>query len=215
MTFFQQLKSSRNEYLKLKARVDNLQGTQRNLLGEDLESLGIKELEHLEKQLDSSLKHIRSTRTQHMVDQLTELQKKEQMFCEANKCLRRRGGRGAPPRWPGKRASGTGERRTWRASRTQGREGDGWQRLRGGGRGHNLASCGRVPSRAASNTDTRRGGGAANTVGGCCVGRGGFGEAGRIGDCGGARGSDEGNGGGGTGAGAIPRISNLRGGDGA
>ncbi|XP_020395381.1 MADS-box transcription factor 7 [Zea mays] len=90
MTFFQQLKSSRNEYLKLKARVDNLQGTQRNLLGEDLESLGIKELEHLEKQLDSSLKHIRSTRTQHMVDQLTELQKKEQMFCEANKCLRRR-----------------------------------------------------------------------------------------------------------------------------
>ncbi|KAL5660658.1 hypothetical protein ACJX0J_027783, partial [Zea mays] len=85
-----QLKSSRNEYLKLKARVDNLQGTQRNLLGEDLESLGIKELEHLEKQLDSSLKHIRSTRTQHMVDQLTELQKKEQMFCEANKCLRRR-----------------------------------------------------------------------------------------------------------------------------
>lgn len=86
----EQLKSSRNEYLKLKARVDNLQRTQRNLLGEDLESLGIKELEHLEKQLDSSLKHIRSTRTQHMVDQLTELQKKEQMFCEANKCLRRR-----------------------------------------------------------------------------------------------------------------------------
>jgi hypothetical protein len=107
------------------------------------------------------------------------------------------GGRGAPPRWPGKRASGTGERRTWRASRTQGREGEGWRRLRGGGRGHGLASCGRIPSRAASNTDTRRGGGAANTVSGCCVGRGGFGEAGRIGDCGGGRGSNEGNGGGG------------------
>ncbi|KAJ1269320.1 hypothetical protein BS78_07G202800 [Paspalum vaginatum] len=86
----EQLKSSRNEYLKLKARVENLQRTQRNLLGEDLESLDIKELEHLEKQLDSSLKHIRSTRTQHMVDQLTELQRREQMFCEANKCLRRK-----------------------------------------------------------------------------------------------------------------------------
>ncbi|KAM0889993.1 hypothetical protein ACQ4PT_027349 [Festuca glaucescens] len=36
--------------------------TQRNLLGEDLDSLGIKELESLEKQLDSSLKHIRTTR---------------------------------------------------------------------------------------------------------------------------------------------------------
>ena len=34
----------------------------RNLLGEDLDTLDIKELEHLEKQLDSSLKHIRSTR---------------------------------------------------------------------------------------------------------------------------------------------------------
>uniref|UniRef100_A0A0E0QLM5 MADS-box domain-containing protein n=1 Tax=Oryza rufipogon TaxID=4529 RepID=A0A0E0QLM5_ORYRU len=34
----------------------------RNLLGEDLDSLGIKELESLEKQLDSSLKHVRTTR---------------------------------------------------------------------------------------------------------------------------------------------------------
>nr|ASZ80025.1 MADS7 [Dendrocalamus latiflorus] len=86
----EQLKISRNEYLKLKSRVDNLQRTQRNLLGEDLDSLGIKELENLEKQLDSSLKHIRTTRTQHMVDQLTELQRREQMFSEANKCLRRK-----------------------------------------------------------------------------------------------------------------------------
>ncbi|GJN15633.1 hypothetical protein PR202_gb02566 [Eleusine coracana subsp. coracana] len=62
----------------------------RNLLGEDLDSLGIKDLESLEKQLDSSLKHIRSTRTQHMVDQLTELQRREQMFSDANKCLRRK-----------------------------------------------------------------------------------------------------------------------------
>ncbi|KAM0840295.1 hypothetical protein ACQ4PT_059755 [Festuca glaucescens] len=63
---------------------------QRNLLGEDLGTLGIKELEQLEKQLDSSLRHIRSTRTQHMLDQLTDLQRKEQMLCEANKCLRRK-----------------------------------------------------------------------------------------------------------------------------
>lgn len=37
----------------------------RNLLGEDLGSLGVKELEQLEKQLDSSLRHIRSTRVIH------------------------------------------------------------------------------------------------------------------------------------------------------
>ncbi|KAL6656296.1 hypothetical protein ACP70R_007122 [Stipagrostis hirtigluma subsp. patula] len=86
------VQSSRNEYLRLKARVENLQRTQRNLLGEDLGSLGIKELEQLEKQLDSSLRHIRSTRTQHMLDQLTDLQRREQMQCEANKCLRRKRG---------------------------------------------------------------------------------------------------------------------------
>jgi len=40
-------------------------GNYRNLLGEDLGSLGIKELEQLEKQLDSSLRHIRSTRVIH------------------------------------------------------------------------------------------------------------------------------------------------------
>ncbi|GJM98335.1 hypothetical protein PR202_ga15335 [Eleusine coracana subsp. coracana] len=49
---------------------------ERNLLGEDLGTLGVKELEQLEKQLDSSLRHIRSTRTQHMLDQLTDLQRR-------------------------------------------------------------------------------------------------------------------------------------------
>ncbi|KAB5544595.1 hypothetical protein DKX38_012707 [Salix brachista] len=47
------------EYLKLQAGVDELQRSQRNLLGEDLGNLGTNELEQLENQLDSSLKHIR------------------------------------------------------------------------------------------------------------------------------------------------------------
>ncbi|RLM62246.1 MADS-box transcription factor 7-like [Panicum miliaceum] len=64
----EQLKSSRNEYLKLKARVENLQRTQRH-------SLMVSQL---------------GAQTQHMVDQLTELQRKEKMFSEANKCLRRK-----------------------------------------------------------------------------------------------------------------------------
>uniref|UniRef100_A0A0E0LX96 MADS-box domain-containing protein n=1 Tax=Oryza punctata TaxID=4537 RepID=A0A0E0LX96_ORYPU len=56
----EQLKASRNEYLKLKARVENLQRTQRQVM------------------------------TKHLVDQLTELQRKEQMVSEANRCLRRK-----------------------------------------------------------------------------------------------------------------------------
>ncbi|URD81646.1 ACT domain [Musa troglodytarum] len=72
----QLVQSSRQEYLKLKARLEALQRSQRNLLGEDLGSLSIKELDYLEKQLDMSLKEIRSTRTQQMLDQLTDLQRR-------------------------------------------------------------------------------------------------------------------------------------------
>ncbi|KAK6788537.1 hypothetical protein RDI58_012335 [Solanum bulbocastanum] len=76
------------EYLKLKTRVEVLQQSQRHLLGEDLGQLGTKDLEQLERQLDSSLRQIRSTKTQHILDQLAELQQKEQSLTEMNKSLR-------------------------------------------------------------------------------------------------------------------------------
>ncbi|CAK7336140.1 unnamed protein product [Dovyalis caffra] len=82
--------SSQQEYLKLKARYEALQRTQRNLLGEDLGPLSSKELESLERQLDMSLKQIRSTRTQYMLDQLNDLQHKEHMLSSANKSLKDR-----------------------------------------------------------------------------------------------------------------------------
>ncbi|XP_058759162.1 MADS-box transcription factor 1-like [Vicia villosa] len=82
--------SSQQEYLKLKARYESLQRFQRNLMGEDLGPLSSKDLETLERQLDSSLKQIRSTRTQFMLDQLGDLQRKEHLLCEANRALRQR-----------------------------------------------------------------------------------------------------------------------------
>ncbi|XVF08898.1 hypothetical protein REPUB_Repub07fG0044200 [Reevesia pubescens] len=82
--------TSYQEYLKLKARVEVLQQSQRNLLGEDLGPLNSKELDQLENQLESSLKQIRSTKTQAMLDQLGDLQNREQMLVEANKSLRRK-----------------------------------------------------------------------------------------------------------------------------
>ncbi|WCJ38795.1 MADS-box transcription factor 1 [Euphorbia peplus] len=82
--------SSQQEYLKLKARYEALQRSQRNLLGEDLGPLSSKELESLERQLDMSLKQIRSTRTQYMLDQLTDLQRREHMLNEANRSLKQR-----------------------------------------------------------------------------------------------------------------------------
>uniref|UniRef100_A0A7N2LTI7 K-box domain-containing protein n=1 Tax=Quercus lobata TaxID=97700 RepID=A0A7N2LTI7_QUELO len=53
---------SYREYLKLKARFESLQQTQRNLLGEDLGPLNTNDLERLERQLDSALKQARSTK---------------------------------------------------------------------------------------------------------------------------------------------------------
>ncbi|GLU20324.1 hypothetical protein SLE2022_365310 [Rubroshorea leprosula] len=82
--------SSYQEYLRLKARVEILQQSQRNLLGEDLAPLTTKELEQLEHQLEASLKQIRSTRTQCILDQVADLQSKEQMLTEANKALRKK-----------------------------------------------------------------------------------------------------------------------------
>ncbi|XP_047322596.1 agamous-like MADS-box protein MADS2 [Impatiens glandulifera] len=82
--------SSYKEYLKLKGRYETLQHHQRHLLGEDLGPLNVKDLEHLELQLDSSLKLIRSTKTQYMVDQLSDLQTKEKMWVDANRALERK-----------------------------------------------------------------------------------------------------------------------------
>ncbi|XP_008243815.1 PREDICTED: MADS-box protein CMB1-like isoform X3 [Prunus mume] len=72
----QDSQSRYQDYVNLKAKVEVLQLTQRNFLGEDLGHLGTKELQQLENQLDMSLRQIRST--------------KEQMLLEANNELRRK-----------------------------------------------------------------------------------------------------------------------------
>nr|AQR58150.1 SEP1 [Tulipa gesneriana] len=82
--------NSYHEYLKLKTRAEFLQRSQRNLLGEDLGPLSTKELEQIEHQLETSLKQIRSTKTQLMLDELSDLKGKEQMLQEANRELRRK-----------------------------------------------------------------------------------------------------------------------------
>ncbi|KAI3463871.1 hypothetical protein Pfo_020534 [Paulownia fortunei] len=48
------------EHAKLKARMEVLQRNQRHYMGDDLDTLSMKELHNLEHQLDVSLKHIRT-----------------------------------------------------------------------------------------------------------------------------------------------------------
>ncbi|XP_074569284.1 MADS-box protein EJ2-like [Curcuma longa] len=78
------------EYLKLKARVDCLEHYRNNLLGEDLEPLSINELEQLENQVEMSVKQIRSTKMQVMIDKLCDLNRKEQILQDANRNLRKK-----------------------------------------------------------------------------------------------------------------------------
>ncbi|KAK1258998.1 hypothetical protein QJS04_geneDACA015450 [Acorus gramineus] len=85
-----EIQSSQQEYLKLKARHEELMRTQKHFLGEDLGPLNSKQLEQLERQLESSVRQIRSTRIQQMLDQLSELQRKEQVLVETNRDLRRK-----------------------------------------------------------------------------------------------------------------------------
>ncbi|PIN20339.1 MADS box transcription factor [Handroanthus impetiginosus] len=75
------------EYLALKARVEVLQQSQRHLLGEDLGCLSTNELDHLENKLDATLKKIRSKTSQHIFDQLSDLQQKERTLLELNRAL--------------------------------------------------------------------------------------------------------------------------------
>ncbi|KAJ8479326.1 hypothetical protein OPV22_023053 [Ensete ventricosum] len=75
------------EHAKLKAKIEALQKSQRHLMGEQLDSLSLKELQQLEHQLDASLKQIRSRKHQVMLDSITELQRKEKQLQEQNKAL--------------------------------------------------------------------------------------------------------------------------------
>ncbi|XP_022955282.1 MADS-box protein J2-like isoform X1 [Cucurbita moschata] len=79
-----------DDYLNLKATVELMQQSQRNLLGEDLGPLNAKELEQLEHQLETSLERIRSTKTRTLMEQLAELQRKEHMLVEDNRSLRKK-----------------------------------------------------------------------------------------------------------------------------
>ncbi|KAK1605044.1 hypothetical protein QYE76_028717 [Lolium multiflorum] len=81
---------SYQEYLKLKTRVEFLESSQRNILGQDLGPLSIKELDQIENDIDVSLKHIRSRKSQVLVDQLSDLKNKEQELQDQNKDLRKK-----------------------------------------------------------------------------------------------------------------------------
>lgn len=60
----------------MKGQYDSLQRSQRHLLGEDLGPLTLRELQKLERQLESALSQTRKKKTQLLLDEMEELKKK-------------------------------------------------------------------------------------------------------------------------------------------
>nr|AAY82244.1 SAP1 [Salix discolor] len=75
------------EYNRLKAKVELLQRNHRNYLGEDLDSMSLKELQNLEQQIDTALKHIRARKNHLMSQSISELQRKEKAIQVQNNML--------------------------------------------------------------------------------------------------------------------------------
>ncbi|XP_068491683.1 MADS-box transcription factor 6-like isoform X5 [Phaseolus vulgaris] len=70
---------SEQELLVLRIKHESLQRTQRNLLGEELEPLSMKELHNLEKQLDRTLAQARKHLSQKLVSRIDELHGKQEI----------------------------------------------------------------------------------------------------------------------------------------
>ncbi|KAG6757966.1 hypothetical protein POTOM_038295 [Populus tomentosa] len=68
------------EYNRLKAKVELLQRNHRNYVGEDLDSMSLKELQNLEQQIETALKHIRARKNHLMSQSISELQRKVSTF---------------------------------------------------------------------------------------------------------------------------------------
>ncbi|KAL8518455.1 hypothetical protein ACS0TY_009725 [Phlomoides rotata] len=75
------------EQSKLRARIELLQRNHRNYMGEDLDSMSLKDLQNLEQQLDASIKNIRSRKNQLLYESICELQQKEKVIQEQNSML--------------------------------------------------------------------------------------------------------------------------------
>ncbi|RLN27873.1 MADS-box transcription factor 20-like [Panicum miliaceum] len=75
------------DHIKLRSKIEALQKSQRNLMGEQLESLTFREVRQLEQQIGSALRNIRSRKDHVLLNSIEELRKKERFLLEQNTLL--------------------------------------------------------------------------------------------------------------------------------
>ncbi|KAG8473499.1 hypothetical protein CXB51_035650 [Gossypium anomalum] len=85
-----ELKFWEKEVASLRQQLNDLQEYHRQLMGEELSGLSIKDLGNLENQLEMSLKSVRMRKGHHIHKENLELQKKLDLICQENTELQRK-----------------------------------------------------------------------------------------------------------------------------
>ncbi|XP_074279349.1 MADS-box transcription factor 23-like [Silene latifolia] len=84
------IKFWQNEALTLRQQLNVLQERHRQIMGEDLSGLTVKDLQNLQNQLEISLREVRTTKDQLMFNEIQELKEKEKLIHQENAELYKR-----------------------------------------------------------------------------------------------------------------------------